>query len=46
MHKRRVYYATDDYDIVKNDAMGFIITKLDKYKPLKGRAFSYFTVIM
>lgn len=45
MHKRKVYYATDDYDIVKNDALGFIITKLEKYKQHKGKAFSYFTVI-
>lgn len=46
MHKRKVYYATDDYDIVKNDAMGFLITKLNNYQKDKGRAFSYFTVIM
>ena len=46
IHTFKFYYFDIPLDDVKHEVISFMITRLDKYKPGKGKAFSFFSVVV
>ena len=46
IHTFKFYYFDYPIESVKHDVISFMITRLDKYKQGKGKAFSYFSVVV
>ena len=46
IHTFKFYYIDYPIESVKHDVISFMITRLDKYKQGKGKAFSYFSVVV
>ena len=46
IHTFKFYYFDYPIESVKHDVISFMITRLDKYQQGKGKAFSYFSVVV
>ena len=46
IHTFKFYYFDIPIESVKHEVISFMITRLDKYKQGKGKAFSYFSVVV
>ena len=46
IHTFKFYYFDIPLNDVKHEVISFMITRLDKYKPGKGKAFSFFSVVV
>ena len=46
IHTFKFYYFDIPLEDVKHEVISFMITRLDKYKQGKGKAFSYFSVVV
>ena len=45
IHTFKFYYFDYPFKDVKNEVVSFLVIQMPKYKPDKGRAFSYFSVV-
>jgi hypothetical protein len=45
IHTFKFYYFDYPFEEVKNEVVSFMVMQMPKYKPDKGRAFSYFSVV-
>jgi len=45
IHTFKFYYFDYPFKDVKNEVVSFLVIQIPKYKPDKGRAFSYFSVV-
>ena len=46
IHTFKFYHFDVPTETVKHEVISFMITRLDKYKQGKGKAFSYFSVVV